>query len=192
MKTVFVDIDTQLDFLYPAGALYVPGAERLLPALARLNRYAADHGIQVVSTMDSHAEGDPEFRDWPAHCVVGTAGQQKAAQTVLGSAQQIIVTKRHIDVFEDSDLQGVVDRLAADRWVVYGVVTEHCIRHAVRGLLRTGKRVELVTDAIETLNDEESRRTIEEFQAAGGRLTTVAAVTGQEAARIDTNVDAAR
>ena len=32
MKTVFMDVDTQLDFLYPAGALYVPGAERLISA----------------------------------------------------------------------------------------------------------------------------------------------------------------
>ena len=25
MNTVFIDVDTQLDFLYPAGALYAPG-----------------------------------------------------------------------------------------------------------------------------------------------------------------------
>ena len=61
MKTIFFDIDTQLDFLYPAGALYVPGAERIVPAIARLNRYAAAHGIPVVSTTDAHAENDPEF-----------------------------------------------------------------------------------------------------------------------------------
>ena len=30
MKTVFFDVDTQCDFLLPAGALYVPGAERFL------------------------------------------------------------------------------------------------------------------------------------------------------------------
>ena len=35
MKTVFFDIDTQIDFLYPAGALYVPGAERLLPLISQ-------------------------------------------------------------------------------------------------------------------------------------------------------------
>src|ERR1017187_7219555 len=33
MKTVFFDIDSQLDFLYPAGALYVPRAERIVPAI---------------------------------------------------------------------------------------------------------------------------------------------------------------
>ena len=55
MKTVFFDIDSQLDFLYPAGALYVPGAERIVPAIARLNRFAAAHGIPVISTTDAHA-----------------------------------------------------------------------------------------------------------------------------------------
>src|SRR5438445_8140447 len=51
MKTLFFDIDSQLDFLYPAGALYVPGAERVVSAIARLNRHAAAHGIPVISTV---------------------------------------------------------------------------------------------------------------------------------------------
>ena len=41
MNTIFFDIDSQLDFLYPAGALYVRGAERIVPAIERLNRHAA-------------------------------------------------------------------------------------------------------------------------------------------------------
>ena len=43
MTTLFFDVDTQIDFLFPAGALYVPGAERIVPAIARLNQYAAAH-----------------------------------------------------------------------------------------------------------------------------------------------------
>jgi nicotinamidase/pyrazinamidase len=46
MSALFIDVDTQLDFLYPAGALYVPGAERIVPAIAKLNGYAARNGIQ--------------------------------------------------------------------------------------------------------------------------------------------------
>ena len=83
MKTVFFDIDSQLDFLYPAGALYVPNAERIVPAIARLNRFAAAHGIPVVSTTDAHAENDPEFSVWPPHCVAGTWGQRKAQATLV-------------------------------------------------------------------------------------------------------------
>ena len=42
MTTVFFDVDTQNDFVLPAGALYVPGAERIILVAGRLNQFAAD------------------------------------------------------------------------------------------------------------------------------------------------------
>jgi nicotinamidase/pyrazinamidase len=194
MRTVFFDIDTQIDFLYPAGALYVPGAERLLGALERLNHYAAAHSIPVVSTMDAHAENDPEFAEWPAHCVAGTAGQRKPARTLLDrravvptapreylieGAEQIILEKQALDLFTNPNLPALLEKLEADRCVVYGVVTECCVRCAALGLLRMGKQVELVIDAIQSLDEEAARRTLEEFTAGWGRLTTVAEVCGE-------------
>ena len=81
----FFDIDTQLDFVTPGGALYGPGSERLIPAIARLNRYAGEHSIPLISTTDAHPENAKEFRIWPPHCVTGTFGQQKPAATLLTS-----------------------------------------------------------------------------------------------------------
>ena len=191
MKTVFFDIDSQLDFLYPAGALYVPHAERIVPAIARLNRFAAAHGIPIVSTTDAHAENDPEFSVWPPHCVAGTWGQRKAEATLLEgrivvpnrecdiaveSAPQIIVEKQTVDVFEAPNLARVVECLSADRYVVYGVVTEICVLYAVRGLLKTGKPVTVVTDAVEALNAEASARALDEVCAGGGTLATVSEI----------------
>ena len=193
MITVFVDVDSQLDFLFPSGALYVPGSERILPAIARLNRYAAAQGMTVVSTTDAHAENDPEFAQWPHHCVAGSAGQHKAESTLLErrvtvpnracaieteGAQQIIVEKQTVDVFLAPNLTRVLDRLKADRYVLYGVVTEICVLFAARGLLQRGQRVEVATDAIEGLTPEGSRRAIEEIVAGGGRLATVEEITG--------------
>ena len=191
MKTVFYDIDTQLDFLLPTGALSVPGAERIIPTIARLNRYAADHGIPVVSTTDAHTEDDVEFRTWPHHCVAGTLGQRKPEATLLprrvtvpnrecdldiDGAQQIVVEKQTVDVFAAPNLSRVIQRLDAGRNVVYGVVTEICVLHAALGLLRTGKPVLVVTDAIHSLNAEDSRRALAEIEAAGGQLVTANSV----------------
>jgi nicotinamidase/pyrazinamidase len=196
MTTVFFDIDSQLDFLYPAGALYVPNAERIVPAIAQLNRYAAQHGIPVVSTTDAHTEDDPEFKIWPHHCVAGTHGQRKPEATLLerrvvvpnraspmwsgelalGGAQQIVVEKQTVDVFAAPNLQRVVAQLNADAYVVYGVVTEICVLFAVRGLLKTGKPVTVVTDAVETLRAEDSARALDEVRAAGARLAQVSAI----------------
>src|SRR5215218_3767734 len=146
MSAVFFDIDSQLDFLYPAGALYVPGAERIVPTIARLNRAAAERGIPVISTVDAHAEDDPEFQIWPHHCVAGTWGQRKAETTLLDrrvvvpnrpgdlaidGARQIIVEKQTVDVCAAPNLTRVIETLAADEYVVYGVVTEICVLYAV-------------------------------------------------------------
>ncbi len=191
MKAVFFDIDTQIDFLYPSGALYVPGGEKLVPRIAELNRYAASHGIAVVSDMDAHSENDPEFATWPAHCVSGTVGQQKPASTILdkralipdrptefhiNGAQQIIVEKVHLDVFTNPNVPELLAQLAADKYVVYGVVTEYCVKWALDGLLATGKQVALVCDAVETLNRADSDRTLAEFTARGGQIVTLAGV----------------
>jgi nicotinamidase/pyrazinamidase len=188
MKTVFFDIDTQIDFMLPAGALYVPGAESILDRIAVLNQYAASQGIPVISTTDAHSEDDPEFKVWPHHCVAGTVGQQKCAVTLLekrvvvpnaictpaiAGSQQIIIEKQTIDVFSNVNLPAILRELAADRYVVYGVVTEICVQTAVAGLLKTGARVEVVTDAVRSLSEESGAKALAEFTAAGCTLTTV-------------------
>lgn len=186
MKTVFFDVDTQWDFLAPAGALAVPGAARLAPVVARLNQFAAGQGALVISTMDAHTENDEEFRVWPAHCVAGTLGQRKPAGTLLdgcavlssapgarvdGGARQILVEKQQLDCFSNANLAGLLSDLRASRYVVYGVVTEYCVRCAALGLLKTGARVELVASAIQSLDEQAAARTLAEFTAAGGVLT---------------------
>lgn len=205
MKTVFLDIDTQLDFLYPAGALYVPGAEKLVGVLGELTNYAAGSRIPLISTTDAHSENDPEFRDWPPHCVGGTTGQQKAGATLLQrryvlksepdaldrgaalSAQQVIVEKHHVDPFNNPNLWNLLDLFEAERYVVYGVVTEVCVANAVRGLLGIGssslpvaknasiprrKRVEIVEDAVKEFAGPAGRNSLAELVSAGAILTS--------------------
>jgi len=178
MKTVYFDIDTQIDFMFPAGALYVPGAERLLPAIASLNHYAVAHEIPLISTADAHSENDPEFRQWPPHCVAGTTGQLKPAETLVGSGQ-IMVEKQTLNVFSNPEFASLLERLQADRYVVYGVATDYCVRCAVTGLLAAGKPVSLVTDAIAAVNPKDGARVVDEFVARGGTLTTVAELVAE-------------
>ena len=184
MKTVFFDVDTQIDFLFPAGALYAPGAEKIIATVAKLNHHAAKHGIPVVSTMDAHSENDPEFRDWPHHCVVDTVGQQKPVSTLLEKrvivpnsactlalSDQMLLEKQTFSAFSNINLARLLELFAADRYVVYGVVTEVCVKFAAFGLLETGKRVEIATDAICALNEADGAKVLADFTAAGGHLT---------------------
>jgi nicotinamidase/pyrazinamidase len=193
VRNVFFDVDTQIDFLFPAGALYVPGAENLVEHLTGLTRFAATHGLQIISTADAHTENDAEFGAWKPHCVVGTVGQAKASATLLPqalvlasaemplegvqSAPQILIEKQSINCFTNPNLHPLLKMLNPERYVVYGLATEICVQKAVLGLLKTGARVELVTDATMSLSKQQGQETFADFQAAGGFLTSVAAVT---------------
>ena len=170
MNTVFFDVDTQLDFVSPSGSLYVPGAEKHIPAIAALNRRAT----RLVSTVDAHSENDIEFRTWPPHCIVGTLGQRKPAELLVPG--QIIFEKVTTDAFLNPRLLPLLGELGADRYVVYGVVTEICVRFAALGLLATGKPVDVVTDAVEMLNATARDAFYAEFTGRGGRLVTCATV----------------
>lgn len=196
MVTVFFDVDTQIDFLFPAGALYVPGAENIVQPIGELARFAASKQFQIISTVDAHPENDPEFKIWRAHCIMGTPGERKAAATLLGTpvvlssapgaldpirpkiehAPQILVEKQMLDCFTNPNLRPLLGMLRAERYVVYGVATEHCVRCAAFGLLETGARVELVTDATASMNDPEARELLLELYGRGAHLTATAMV----------------
>lgn len=177
MKQIFFDIDTQIDFVFPGGALYAPGAEAVVPVVAKLNRYAVEHGIPLVSTMCAHQENDPEFAVWGPHCVLGTVGQHKPATTLTGEqavlpkvAPQIILEKQELDMFSNPLLLPLLQTTAADEYVVYGVVTEACVKYAADGLLKTGKPVKIVEDAIQPFQQADGEQYLTDFQSRGGRI----------------------
>jgi nicotinamidase/pyrazinamidase len=189
MSRAFVDVDTQIDFLFPAGALYVRGAERIVKRVAALNHWAASQGIPVISTVCAHAENDPEFREWPPHCVVGTIGHQKPAITLLDKrcsfpngdttgAQQILFHKQTVNVWENPHWPVLLSDLGATEFVVYGVVSEICVKNAVEGLLARGSQVTVVEDAIQPLSTEAAKAFLQGVVEKGGKLVTADTLVG--------------
>lgn len=192
----FMDVDTQRDFIVPGGALYVPGAERLLPKIKRIFDFALRHEVFVLSTADAHAPDDVEFRLFPPHCVAGTPGQRKMEETlfprhlVLGNRpaetnlvdsvrqnSQIVVEKQALDVFTNP-VMGRLLKILPGRAVVFGVTTEYCVKHAVLGLRQAGAKVVILTDAIGAVQPQSGHQALQEMQAAGAELSTVDALLG--------------
>jgi nicotinamidase/pyrazinamidase len=183
---VFWEVDTQKDFMLPGGKLYVPGAERLLPNIQKLTDAARQGRVFLVSHGCYHAQDDPEFATFPPHCVKGTAGAAFVPEALTGNVvtvpnepaaalppdlsqyQQILLEKQTLDIFASLHADELLARLdPATKFVVFGVVTEFCVRFAAKGLLDRGRRVSVVQDAIETLNPQDGERTISELQASG-------------------------
>src|SRR5437660_2583371 len=188
---IFWEVDAQADFMLPGGNLYVPGAEKLLPNIRRLTDAARQGRVFLVSHGCFHAPNDPEFKIFPPHCVKGTEGAEFVPDAMTEKAvrvpndadaklpedlleyQQILLEKQTLNIFETGHADALVQRLGSDaEFVVFGVVTEYCVSFAVKGLLKRGRRVAVVQDAIETLKQEDGQRTIAELERLGARLTT--------------------
>ena len=184
---IFWDVDTQADFMLPAGKLYIPGAETIIPTLARLTSWAAGHQVLVIADVDAHQPDDEEFSQYPPHCLPGTPGQKKIPETTLTPQfiipnrvgaeppdtlqyRQIVIEKQTIDVFTNPNVEGFLARLGRPEIVLYGVVTEICVAAATRGLLDRGCRVTVVEDAIRHLDQEKAMAFLEEVRRRGGRI----------------------
>lgn len=183
-KIIFWDVDTQVDFMLPHGKLYVPGAEKIIPNLKALIEAASRQGIFVVSSADAHGPNDEEFSQYPPHCLAGTPGQQKVPETLLPRRQtipnrpvplpalagldQVVLEKQKFDVFTNPNTDALLARLGHDaEFVVFGVVMEICVAHAVRGLLDRGYRLRLVRDAVESLDPAQAQALFAELERRG-------------------------
>ncbi len=202
MKSLFfMDVDTQRDFMLPDGALHVPGAERIVPKLRRLFDFARKHGITIISSTDAHTPEDPEFKQFPPHCVQGTAGQRKIEETLLPrpvtienklvdrnllelfqKSQQVIVQKQALDVFTNPMTERLL-RALPQRAVVFGVTTEYCVKHASLGLRRLGIKTVLITDAVCALTPSGGNDALAEMQRAGIEFTTTETLLTAQAER---------
>ena len=196
---VFWDVDTQVDFMLPHGKLYVPGAERLIPNLARLTGYAHSNGIRIIASSDNHDPEDeelsatPDFTaTFPPHCLRGTDGQARIAETRLNNPlvvepednadetlarlpkhrNDLLFHKRHFDVFTNRNLLPVLNRLQVTDVVLYGVALDVCNRYAVEGLLAhlPGCRITVVTDAVQALDEAGRNALLGDWRARGVAL----------------------
>ena len=199
-RTVFWDVDTQADFMLADGALPVPGAEALRPNLARLTGAARAAGLTIVHTADDHEPHDPEIaaapdfvETFPAHCLRGTPGAARVAETaaagaadippdgtgvdvaaVAATAGEIVLRKNRFDAFSNLATAPLLRALAPDRVVVYGVALEVCDRYAVEGMLGLGAGFEIVVveDAVAALDPTRGAELLDEWRQRGVRIAS--------------------
>jgi len=157
----------------------------------------------LVSHGCFHPENDPEFSQFPPHCLKGTAGAELVPEALadkvarvenvpsaklpadLAPYQQILLEKQTLDIFKTLHADELVARLGdTAEFIVFGVVTEYCVNFAVKGLLERKRRVTCVSDAIETLAPEIGSQTVSEFQRMGASLATTDEVLQRIAASL--------
>jgi len=194
-RTVLWDVDTQVDFMLPDGELYVPGAEETVPAMKRLVEAARTAGVFHVASADDHELTDDEISEepdyqttYPPHCLRGTRGARKIAETEQEdpvpitfeplperylAGREFLLLKKNFDVFTNPNTGRLLEHLDPQEIVVFGVATDVCDDAAIRGFLERGLRVRFVEDAARGLDEGRVAACTAAWREGGVRFTTV-------------------
>lgn len=151
--------------------------------------------MRVASVCD-HVPGDDEISDapdflttFPPHCLRGTPGQAKIPETALEApvvvpnrredpavlserlarhTGEVLIEKNHFDVFTNPNASALLDVLAPEAVVVYGVAQDVCDAQAIAGFLRRGGlRVVFVEDAARAIDAARGAALLTEWKARG-------------------------
>ena len=199
------DVDTQVDFIRADGKLPVPDAEEAVPAMERLVRWAGAEGVTHLATADDHELTDPELADepdfsttFPPHCLRGTPGAAKIPETaqqdplpisltpyspgqlaeLVRDRRELLVLKKTFSAFSNPNVEPLLELLAPDEVLLFGVATDVCDHAAVMGLLARNYRVAFVEDASQGLSPDFVAHSFDLWRAGGVRFTTSDEVIG--------------
>jgi nicotinamidase/pyrazinamidase len=187
-RTALVVVDVQNDFADPQGNLYVKGGEEVVPVINDEIARARQAGAPVFYTADWHPESTPHFAKdggiWPVHCVGGTWGAEFHPDLTVdgpvvrkgtngedgysGFTMQDPVTQETIP----TELEGLLRDRDVERIVVVGLATDYCVKATALDGLTAGFDVELLTDAVRSVDlaEGDGERALTEVAAAGGVL----------------------
>ncbi len=194
MKRVLWDVDTQIDFVHPLGRLPVPNALDALPAMSTLVRAAQEAGIPHIASVDDHELTDPEISEtpdyvttYPPHCLRGTNGAEKVAETRQRDpvplaltevperwlqGREFLLLKKHFDVFTNPNADRLLGLLDPDEVIVFGVATDVCDAAAIDGLLGRGRAVTFVEEASRGLDEARTAACVAAWRDGGVRFAT--------------------
>jgi len=185
-QTALIVVDVQNDFADPAGSLYVPGGEHVVPLINAEVVRAKVAGSFIVYTRDWHPESTPHFATdggiWPVHCVMNTWGAEFHPDLLVdgpevkkgsngedgysGFSVQDPITKE----VSSTELEEMLHQRGVSRLVVAGLATDYCVKATALDGLANDFEVELLTRAIRPVDLEpgDGQRAIEQVLAAGG------------------------
>ncbi|HUO51062.1 MAG TPA: isochorismatase family protein [Gemmatimonadaceae bacterium] len=198
---LFWDVDTQHDFMDAAGKLYVPGAEEIKPKLAQLTAFAHEQQIHIVASADDHVPGHrelsaaPDFLEtFPEHCMRGTPGAEKIAETALyaplviepdplpheelarrlwSHGGDVLLRKHWFDVFTNPNTATLLEAWDPTEIVVYGVALDVCDKYAIDGFIERGVPViHLVLDATRAIHPDRTAALVEGWKRQEVRVVT--------------------
>ena len=171
--TAVLIVDMLYDFCDPAGAMCLPGAERLYPIQNDLIQSARRSGMMIGWVVDSHRSGvrrDREFLKRAPHCLDDSSGINVVAE-LDKQKDDFVFLKRRYSAFFGTDLDLTLRDNLIDTLIVFGVVTNICVRSTVHDAFFNGYQVVVPSDACAATGPREQESSLYDIATHFGVVT---------------------
>jgi len=182
-RSAVLVVDMVNDFCKPGGKMVLPGCETLVPAQLSVIGAARQTGVPVIWIQDSHRSGLRRDREWikrTPHCIEGTWGVEVIDDLEV-KENEIRVIKHRYSGFFQTDLDLVLRDMLVDQLVIFGVVTNICVRSTVHDAFFNGYEVVVPRDCCAATGPREQESTLYDiathFGVVSDSATIVAALT---------------
>ena len=194
MNKALIVVDMQNDFGHPAGALYVNGADKVIPAVGEVI-----HNVQhclpppqgtkdlIIFTKDRHPVKTSHFDNWPPHCVADTWGYDLVGDLhhLTFGSQTFIKGLGDKDDYSGFDgvhlIPGQVpgdDNFGLATYLSYhnvhsvtvcGLALDYCVKATALDAVKHGFLTHVILNATAAvnLNEGDAKKAIDELEAAG-------------------------
>lgn len=153
-RQALIIIDMLEDFVREGGALEVPAARGIIPAVKQAMDEARGAGTPVIYVCDAHDPGDREFAIWPRHCVDNTPGAA-VIEELAPRPGDIIIKKKTYSGFYETTLDETLKKLDIDQVIMTGVCTNICVLYTASEATLRGYRVTVLKDAVAGLTEDD-------------------------------------
>ncbi|MFP3201399.1 MAG: isochorismatase family cysteine hydrolase [Sulfolobus sp.] len=170
--TALLIVDMQNDFVRKEGKLYVPKAEKTIPAIRGLIDKARQASALVIYTQDWHMKDDPEFKIWGEHALAGTWGAE-IVDELKPEKDDFIIKKYRYDAFFETPLDYILRVKNIKNVIVTGTVANICVLHTAGSAALRWYNVVMVKDGISAVTDFDYYATLRQVDFLyKGKITT--------------------
>lgn len=177
-RTAVLVVDMINEFCKPGGKMILPGYEALVPHQNSVIGAARAKDIPVIWIHDMHRPNTRRERVWEKRIPHGIENTW-ATEIIddLGARpEELHVVKRRYSAFFQTDLDLVLKDMMISQLIIFGVVTNICVRSTVHDAFFLGYEVVVPRDCCAATGPREQQSSLYDIATHFGVVTDAATV----------------
>ncbi len=182
-RAAVVVVDMINEFCKPGGKMVLPGYEALVDPQLGIIGAARTVGVPVIWVHDARRPGMRQEREWAKRTPHGLENSwaTEIIEDLDARSDEIHVIKRRYSAFFQTDLDLTLKDMQVDQLIIFGVVTNICVRSTVHDAFFNGYEVVVPADACAATGPREQASSLYDiathFGVVSNADTVVAALT---------------